>query len=29
VVATARLNTAMLLQWSPASLTIWPIQVFR
>ena len=27
VAATARLNTAMLLKWSPTSLTTWPIQV--
>ncbi len=27
VVATARLNTAILLKWSPISLTTWPIQV--
>jgi len=29
VAATARLNTAMLLKWSPTSLTTWPIQVNR
>jgi hypothetical protein len=29
VCATARLNTAILLKWSPASLTTCPIQVFR
>ena len=29
VVASARLNTAMLLKWSPISLTICPIQVLR
>ena len=29
VVATARLKTAMLLKWSPTSLTTWPIQVYR
>ncbi len=29
VVATARLNTAMLLKWSPISLTTWPIHVYR
>ena len=27
VVASARLNTAMLLKWSPISLTTWPIHV--
>ena len=27
VFASARLNTAMLLKWSPISLTIWPVQV--
>ena len=29
VVASARLKTAMLLKWSPISLTTWPIQVLR
>jgi len=29
VVANARLNTAMLLKWSPTSLTTWPLQVKR
>ena len=29
VVASARLKTAMLLKWSPTSLTTWPIQVLR
>ena len=29
VAATARLNTAMLLKWSPISLTTWPIHVYR
>ena len=27
VTASARLNTAMLLKWSPISLTTWPVQV--
>ncbi len=27
VLASARLKTAMLLKWSPISLTTWPIQV--
>ncbi len=29
VAATARLNTAMLLKWSPISLTIWPTHMKR
>ncbi len=27
--SSARLNTAMLLKWSPISLTTWPIQMRR
>ena len=29
VAPTARLKTAMLLKWSPTSLTTWPIQRLR
>ena len=29
VVASTRLKTAMLLKWSPISLTTWPIHVLR